>query len=108
MDQVLNRQISPRFFQQLVATMKKSVASLKSKRKKTADGVELKMFKLLKTVYKVKIQAYHGGSLTSKDITKVMSSAHEIFPKLAGIFEEGKKEGGMSKENIDKLCEDTC
>ena len=87
--------------------MKKSVASLKSKWKKTADGVESKMFKLLKTVYKVKIQAYHGGSLTGKDITKVMSNAHAIFPKLAEIFEKGKKEGIMSKENIDKLCEDT-
>lgn len=64
------------------------------------------MYNLL-SMYHVKIQAYHGGSMTGKDLIKVMSNAHEIFPKLAEIFEAGKKEDSMSKEGIDKLCEDT-
>ena len=65
------------------------------------------MFSLLFAKYQVKLQAYHGGCMTGKDIQKVMENAHEIFPSFAVILKNNKKEGGMDDTQIDELCETT-
>ena len=60
---------------------------------------------MLKSVYGIKIQAYHGGSLTGKDIQKVMMNAGEIFHVFAGIMKKMRKiDCSMSDEEIDALC----
>ena len=81
---------------------------MKSKRKKKGNGIEDQMFKLLSLPpYQIKVQAYHGDTMTGKDIQKLMENAHEIFPKFAEILKNEVKEGGMSPTEIDQLCEST-
>lgn len=48
-------------------TLREKIKVFKSERKRSGDGIETKMFNVLKTVYGVKIQAYHGGSLAQID-----------------------------------------
>ena len=67
----------------------------KAKRKKAGDGIETAIFTVLREVYDVRIQAYHGGSLTGKDIQKVMVDSDDIFQIIAGILKEQKKEAPM-------------
>jgi len=69
------------------------------------DGMEAKMEAVLKQV-NVEIQRYHGGSLTGKDILKVVANATFIFDEFAKIFKEFKREDCvMSDDDITKLCE---
>lgn len=46
----------------LLKTLKEKIKSFKSDRKRSGDGIETKIFNVLKSAYGVKIQAYHGGS----------------------------------------------
>ena len=85
--------------------VKDKITEFKRSRKKSGDGIETQMFLILKNMYGVKLQAYHGGSLTGKDIQKVMTNADEIFSIFAGILKANKKEDcKMSEDDIDILC----
>ena len=46
--------------------LKQKIKESKKSRKKSGNGIESQLFSILKTIYGVKIQAYHGGSLTGK------------------------------------------
>ena len=92
------------------AAIKEKCDELKSARKKSGDGIEAMLFQVLFNQYKVELQAYHGGTMTGKDIMKVMENAHEIFPLFATILKrhgKGVAKGGMSDDDIDALCERT-
>jgi hypothetical protein len=67
-------------------------------------SIETKMFKILKTI-SVELSLYHGGSLNSKDIQKVMNNATYVFDQFASIFKEGKRRDCVLLEGeIDTLC----
>ena len=86
-------------------TIKEKIKKFKSERKKADDGIETQMFTILKNVYGVKLQAYHGGCLTGKDIQKVMSNASEIFAIFANILKENAKDNcTMTTTEIDAMC----
>ena len=69
------------------------------------DGIEAQLFKVLKDVYRVVVQAYHGGSLTGKDIQKVMANSGEIFSIFAQILKQNAKTNcDMTYQDIDNLC----
>ena len=86
-------------------TLREKIKVFKSERKRSGDGIETKMFNVLKTVYGVKIQAYHGGSLTGKDIQKLMQNSGEIFSIFATILKENKKANcTFTLAQIDELC----
>ena len=55
-------------------------------------------------MYGVKLQAYHSGTMTGKDIQKVMVNASEIFSKFADILVANRKDIGMEPEDIRKIC----
>ena len=73
----------------LKKTKNKSTKFNKSRRK-SGGGIETQMFWVLKNMYGVKLQAYHGGNMTGDDIQKVMSNADEIFSILQA-FESKRK-----------------
>ena len=86
-------------------TLKDKIAEYKKDRKKDGDGIESQLFSVLKSMYGITIQAYHGGSLTGKDIQKLMSNADEIFSIFANILKSNKKPGcSYGDVEIDALC----
>ncbi|KAL7532270.1 hypothetical protein ACHAXR_004530, partial [Thalassiosira sp. AJA248-18] len=72
---------------------KEKIKAFKSDRKKSGSGIETAIFAVLKEVYDVRIQAYHFGSLTGKDIQKVVSNAEDICNMIAGILKRDRKGG---------------
>lgn len=55
----------------------------------------------------VEMQRCHGGSLTGKDILKVVANANHIFDEFAKIFIEHKrKDCVLTDDEIRQLCED--
>ena len=54
---------------------------------------------------RVELAAYHGTSLTGKDIRKVMNNSTYLFDKFATILKEGMWEHSeYSNTDIDDLC----
>ena len=47
--------------------LKLKITNFKSDHKKDGHGIEAKIFQVLKIKYGVKVQAYHGGTMTGKD-----------------------------------------
>ena len=85
--------------------LKERLTSMRSERRRK-DGMEAKMEEVLKKV-NVEIQRYHGGSLTGKDILKVVANATFIFDEFAKIFKEFKREDCVLEDSdITKLCEE--
>ncbi len=64
------------------------------------------MFKILKVDYGIKLQAYHGGSMTGKDIQKIMENASEIFTLFANILMTNKRPDlkFATQDEINHLC----
>ena len=88
-----------------IKTLTNKATEMKQGRKRAGEGIESQMFKVLMNQYGIKLQAYHGGSLTGKDIQKVMSNAGQIFAVFAGILKENAKDDcKLSKDQIDDLC----
>ena len=59
-------------------------------------------------MFGVEVQAYHGGSLTGKDIQKVISNASENFELFAELLKANKKENcssSMSNKQIEGMCD---
>ena len=84
--------------------IKSKISNSKSEHRKDGDGIEAKLFLVLKIKYGVKIQAYHGGTMNGKDIQKVMENASAIFTKFANILKANKKQGcELCNECIDAL-----
>ena len=85
--------------------LKKQLRTFRSNRRKSGEGLESKMFKLLREIG-VKLTHYHGGSLNGKDIRKVTDNATYIFDQWALILKEGNGEGYMmGPDAIDERCE---
>ena len=61
------------------------------------------MFSVLRDMYGVKLQAYHDGCLTGKDIQKVMSNASEIFSCFARKLKGNNKPDSMEDHTIDAM-----
>ena len=80
------------------------IEQFKKDRRKDGDGIEAEMFSILKKQFNVTIQAYHGGSLTGKDIQIVMENASDIFSKFAVVLKSKKRNDGMDDTEIDSLC----
>jgi hypothetical protein len=63
------------------------------------------MFTVLKNLYGVKVQAYHGGCLTGKDIQKVVLNVSDIFLTFANILKaNAKTDCTMTGPEIDAMC----
>ena len=86
--------------------IKDEIVAYQSCRRRSGDGIEAEMFKILKVKYGIKLQAYHGGSMTGKDIQKVMENASEIFPLFANILMANKRPDSKfsTQDEIDDLC----
>ena len=80
--------------------------AFKSTRKRSGDGFEGALFTILKVKYDIKLQAYHGGTMTGKDIQKVMENASKMFTLFAGILKANRRPDSKydSPEKIDELC----
>mmetsp|Transcript_25197 Transcript_25197/g.59957 ORF Transcript_25197/g.59957 Transcript_25197/m.59957 type:complete len:527 (+) Transcript_25197:876-2456(+) len=89
----------------LLRRLKKKLTDFRSTRKRSKNGIEAKMLKVLKSIG-VEVTKYHGGSLTGKDIRKVIANASYVFDEFAKILKEDRKADGLSETEIDKLCED--
>jgi hypothetical protein len=98
----------------LVKKLKKACRTLSDQQLKlkvieTAKGkkehsVERKMFKMLKDIG-IKLSLYHGGSLNSKDIKKVMNNATYFFDELAAIIKAGNRPSFiLSDVHVEALC----
>ena len=86
--------------------IKEEITLFKSTRKRSGDGIESEIFKILKVQYGIKLQAYHGGTMTGKDIQKVMSNATQMFATFAAILKANKRLDSKfdTEKNIDYLC----
>ena len=84
--------------------LKKKLTSFRQVRKKSGEGLETKMFRVLKSIG-VELTRYHGGSLNGKDIKKVMDNAAYIFDEFKLILKDGKREDSIEDEYIDRMCE---
>ena len=68
------------------------------------QSIETKVFRVLKEIG-VELSSYHGGSLSGKDIKKVINNATHLFDAFTAIFKEGKREGCLlSDADIDTMC----
>ena len=56
-----------------------------SEKVKGWGSIETRIFEVLKDIG-VELSAYHGGSLNSKDIKRVMNNATHVFEKAAVIL----------------------
>ena len=59
--------------------LKAKIIEFKKERRQQGDGIEAGLFKILKNKYNVTVQAYRGGSLTGKDMRRVMENTAAIF-----------------------------
>ncbi|KAL7553941.1 hypothetical protein ACHAWF_017571 [Thalassiosira exigua] len=75
-----------------LAELKKKVKSFRSDRRKSGEGLESKMFRVLKEIG-VELTRYHGGSLNGKDIKTMIENATYVFDKWSKILTEGKRDG---------------
>ncbi|KAL7529504.1 hypothetical protein ACHAWF_003005, partial [Thalassiosira exigua] len=74
-----------------LAELKKKLKSFRSDRHKAGEGLESKMFRVLKEIG-VELTRYHGGSLNGKDIKTTIENATYVFDKWSDILVEGKRE----------------
>ena len=88
-----------------LSEMKKKLTSFRSVRKRASDSLESKLFAVLKKI-RVELAAYHGGSLTGKDIKKVMDNSEYVFDSFKGILQEGKK--ASLPDDFNSTIESTC
>ncbi len=88
-----------------LAQMRKKLTAFRSVRKRSSDGLESKMFSVLKSI-NVELTSYHGGSLNGKDIKKVMDNASFVFDLFKQILKEGKKAG--LPDDFDSMIELMC
>ena len=78
---------------------------MRSAKKKTSVSLETKVFEVLKEI-RVELTSYHGGSLTGKDIQKVMNKATYLLDKFSLILKAGKWEKSeYDDDDIDRLCQ---
>jgi hypothetical protein len=89
----------------LLARLKKSLTKFRSDRKRSKDGMESKMLRVLKSIG-VELTRYHGGSLNGMDIKKVIANSAYVFDEFATILKEHKRPGcKLSDMDIDFICE---
>ena len=85
--------------------IKAKLMEFKSNHQRDGDGIETKLFAVLKVKYCVAIQAYHGGTMHGKDIQKVMENVTTIFEEFAEILKANSRvDCKLSNDDIDKFC----
>jgi len=90
---------------QLYSDTQKNLRTLQSSKAKSATSLETSIFKVLKGIG-VEQSSYHGGSLTGKDIKKVMNNSTYLFEEFASILKLGKRDDcEFSNDTIDTLCQ---
>lgn len=91
----------------LLSDKQKALRRLQSVKKKKSESLETQIFKLLKEEAGVELTSYHGGSLTGKDIKKVMEKATYLFNEFSSILKTGKGDDcKLTDDDIDRLCHD--
>ena len=89
-----------------LSELKSKLVDFRKVRKSSGEGLESKMFKVLKEVG-VELESYHGGSLNGKDIIKVADNCDYIFQRFKNILVQGKKEGcELDDEAIKEKCDE--
>ena len=87
-----------------LTVLKEKMGTYRSATKRIPHSIESLLYNEMKKKG-VEIQSYHGGSLTGKDIKKVMNHAAELFDTFAGILKDNRKEGCLFDDSdIDDLC----
>ncbi len=85
--------------------MWKKLMAFRSIHKRSSDGLESKMFQVLKSI-NVGLTSYHGGGLNGKDIKKEMENTPFVFDLFKQILKEGKKTGLL--DDFDSMIESMC
>ena len=102
-DEITNRLTKLRTY---LREMKSKLVDFRKVRKSSGEGLESKMFKVLKEVG-VELESYHGGSLNGKDIIKVADNCDYIFERFKSILIEGKKQGcELNDDDIRAKCDE--
>jgi hypothetical protein len=83
---------------------RKKIEVFRSETKKSPKSLNSMIFDVMKKKG-IEITSYHGGSLTGKDIKRVMNNATYLFDKFAVILKKGQKVDCQFEDaNIDTLC----
>ncbi len=87
-----------------LADQQLKLKGMRSEKAKGWGSIETNLFDVLKESG-VELSSYHGGSLNSKDIKKVMNNTTHVFDQVVDIFKEGKRpDCVMTDADIDALC----
>ncbi len=88
----------------LYTDTQKNLRSVQSSRAKSATSLETEIFLMLKGIG-VEQPSYHGGSLTGKDINKVMNNVSNLFDQFKVILINGKRDDcELVDDQINELC----
>ena len=91
--------------QQLYSDTQKNLHTLQSSKAKSATSLETNIFRVLKGIG-VEQLSYHRGSLTGKDIKKVVNNATYLFEEFASILKLGKRDDcELSNDAFNTLCQ---
>ena len=87
----------------LYSDTQKNLRTLQSSKAKSATSLETSIFLVLKGIGVE--QSSYGGSLTGKDIKKVMNSSSYLFDQFKLILISGKRDGcELEDDHIEELC----
>ncbi len=87
-----------------MADQQLKLQGMRSEKVKGWGSIEARMFDILAEI-RVELSSYHGVSLNSKDIKKVMIKTTHVFKQVADMFKEGKRPNCiMTDADIDALC----
>ena len=80
MDKFRNREFVEKLLkaEKMLSDQQLKLKTMRTSKMKDQQSIETKIFKVLKEIG-VELSAYHGGSLNSKNIRKVMMNACDIY-----------------------------
>ena len=100
-DNIINRLKKTREY---LALLKKQVSDGQSDRCRAGDGLEPKLFEVLRTIG-VELTRYHGGSLNGKDIKTVTDNATYVFNEWSKILCNEKRRDSIDAVVVMEKCE---
>jgi len=71
--------------------LKAKLLEFKSDHQRDDDGIETKLFTVVKVKYNVVIQPYHGETMHGKEIQKVMENSTAVFEEFGGILKANRR-----------------
>jgi hypothetical protein len=88
----------------LYSDTQRSGRTLQSSKAKSATSLETSIFKVLKGIG-VEQSSYHGGSLTGKDIKKVINNLTYLLEQFKSILISRKRDGcELNNDDMEELC----